>query len=678
MVAVVSPRASSTCRLQWQALVDWAGDGVWGATTADVSHDLMAVRWRWGRARLPLPEFAPPAVVELTLQNRHGRYTPDNPDSSLLGLVEPGREVWLRAAWPHDDFSTPSGNPQSLDGRQALPAGGSWEELTAGGNGFLVDDGKVRGLIGRGRPTDAVATLDAGSVSATLIGRFRRASDGLGGFVLRCAAQDDCVRLRFYDASTVLERISGRTVTSLASGKALDLSTWYELEVIQSDHSLAVYATRLDAAGTVRSVILSAAGLADLPNSGRHGLWHGFRNTSDLWGAFGLGRSLFCGRITSIQPDHESAVCRITAADFSQHLDDIRLFRGLAGGSMYSGAVAAVILGWAGLSPSDYVVGTGDLMLTGPPRSVWGVTAGRALRQLQREGAGLLFVDGLGRIHMEGSAARQNVRSLTDPATVAVASLSDVSGGIDPYVNGARWDDGSAAVEKEVTFRYRRSVDHGRQQVWSLGEPMLVPPGDERLVLAATEDWDCVVDFETPAADTDYQATDDAAGDGADLTMDVTVEVLAEAESGISGRGAMLRVSNTGTVTAYVQRLDLHAGHCWRPASATAYTRNANDAVTGLGPSRVVECRYIDHYAGARVGADSRFAGRSRRREQVEVSMPLVTGINLRAALEGRLSDVVSVQASAHGLSGAWFVEGLELSAHAGRLATARWWLSEV
>ncbi len=239
-------------RLRWQALVDWPGDGIWGATDVDISHDLVGLVWRWGRTGLPVPEFAKPATLELTLRNRGHHYTPDNAASALAGLVQSGRDVWFRAAWAWDQFATNGDVAHDLDGRQPDQAPSSWQVWATSGNGFEAEQGIVRGVIAGGRPADAVAVLDTSYPTATLLVKFRRQSNGLGGFVLRCAALNDCLRLRFTDDSTLLERVSGRSVDELAIGNALTDSQWYEIEIVQSDTSVQVYATNLEAAGTVR------------------------------------------------------------------------------------------------------------------------------------------------------------------------------------------------------------------------------------------------------------------------------------------------------------------------------------------------------------------------------------------------------------------------------------------
>ena len=69
--------------LRWQVRVNWAGDGIWGTEDADISDDVLGLRWGWGRRSLPVPEFAPPAALELTLNNADHRYTPGNDDGPL-------------------------------------------------------------------------------------------------------------------------------------------------------------------------------------------------------------------------------------------------------------------------------------------------------------------------------------------------------------------------------------------------------------------------------------------------------------------------------------------------------------------------------------------------------------------------------------------------------------------
>ena len=76
--------------IRWQVRIDWDGQGIWGAAGVDASDDVLGLRWRWGRCGLPVPEFAPPAEVELTLRNHDHRYTPGNVNGPL------GEQRWNR------------------------------------------------------------------------------------------------------------------------------------------------------------------------------------------------------------------------------------------------------------------------------------------------------------------------------------------------------------------------------------------------------------------------------------------------------------------------------------------------------------------------------------------------------------------------------------------------------
>ena len=661
--------------LRWQAWVNWAGDGIWGAEDADISDDILSLRWGWGRRGLPIPEFAAPATLELTLNNADQRYTPGNVAGPLGPNVTAGREVRLQVSRLHDDFATTGIGSEDLHQRPAAFGDGRWEVIATAGNGFSVLDGEVRGAVGSFLPSDSVALLETGDVTATLTAHYRRATNGQGGFVLRCVAANTCLRLRFDHVSSVLERVVGSTVTRLASGGPLAPAAWHRLEIEQTSDSVRVHAINLEASDPVGRTLLSAHGIVDPPSSGRHGLWHSFRNTADRWGGFGVGRGLFRGQVTGIFPDYCAGTCRIEAADVVQRLGSVRLRRALPGGPMRSGDVAASILAWSGLAHGEYDLGSGRVLLTGGPRSVWEVSAARALRRLQREEHGLIYTDGHGRVRLESATRRSDIRSHVDPASLVRAIVGDTADGSGTYASNLRWDDGASATEDAVVFRYRRLVDEGPQKVWDLNEPLTIDAGTELLVLAASEAWEAIDGVQMPAAQTDYTATDDAAGTGTDVTGDITVELLTEAEAGVSGRGRVLSIRNGGTGRAYMQTLALSADHCWRAESTTAHRAGAADASDN---GTLVSCRYVDNYAAAQAGAEARLAEHSRRRAQAEATLRLEAPANVRAVTEGRISDVVAVEAAEQGIGGAWLLEGMEISAEAGGNGTARWWLAEV
>ena len=199
-------------------------------------------------------------------------------------------------------------------------------------------------------------------------------------------------------------------------------------------------------------------------------------------------------------------------------------------------------------------------------------------------------------------------------------------------------------------------------------------------MLAATDAWDVIDGIAAPVADTDYTATDDAAGAGNDVTDDITVAILSEAQSGIAGKGHALRIRNSGQNTAYLQSLDLYANHCWgaQTSSAVRTESAAGSLQLKTERGRVIHCRYADNYAAAESAAQARLAERGTQRPHLEVELPLLIAANLPAVVQGSLSDVVKVQAPTQGIAGAWLLEGMEVSVSGGDEGKARWWLTEV
>ena len=211
--------------------------------------------------------------------------------------------------------------------------------------------------------------------------------------------------------------------------------------------------------------------------------------------------------------------------------------------------------------------------------------------------------------------------------------------------------------------------------VWSLNETLAAPAGGELRLLAASDRWEAVSEVAAPAAGVDYAATDDEAGAGADVTANITVSVMSEAASGVSGRGRQLLIRNGGAQTAYLQRLRLTAAHCWQSDNATA-CRAASAGASAAAPGRVVRCQYADHYGAAQDAAEARLAEYSRRRAGLELTLPLQHGANIAAAVEGRISDVIA--GTGAGIAGVWLLEGMAVDAAGGGAGEARWWLTGV
>lgn len=87
--------------MEWNLYIDWNGDYDFGN---DIWEDVKSVSWGLGMGRA-YQNLADESTCIITLKNHDGKYSPDNPDSPLAGLVRPFKRVKLEAV--HDGVTYP-------------------------------------------------------------------------------------------------------------------------------------------------------------------------------------------------------------------------------------------------------------------------------------------------------------------------------------------------------------------------------------------------------------------------------------------------------------------------------------------------------------------------------------------------------------------------------------------
>lgn len=668
---------------RWRIWVDWDGDGLWGETHEDITGDVMALHWNWGQPLTTpanVPERAGAAGLALTLRNHDHKYSPKNASSPLSGNLQTGRQVWAAFAYPYDDFDGGAGASRAdLAGRPAPVGDGlAWVKETAGSSGLTLAGGRAQPVAGTG---EAVYTLDFGEADAHLGFCYRRGSSAHSGVVLRFINRWDYLRVRFGDTGTVLEDITWGYATSLRRGDALAAGVNYFIEIELHGNSVRLFATDLDGGTAERKEILDGAGNAANLAATRHGLWHDGSAAAgaDRWEGFGGWRSFFYGDLEQIAPDWDAElgnICRLRAADELERLGRTALFNLLSGRNLDSGAIAGRILTWAGFDPNHRRLDAGPVLVAAEPRALWRVPVHTALYALQREEDGFIYLDGRGYFRLESAGHRQ-----TGPHTTPRATFRDTLAA-SPYFSRLDWDAGRAGVEDTVIFRYRRGNDLGAQEIWRLRETPAIPAGESRDFLAESGSYDVVDRLRLPLAATDYTAHSRADGQGTDLTGSVAVSLpyaSGRDGAGYQGKGTLVRVANNhATATAYITLLRLRADRAYQDFEATSYRAGG-----ATGPGRPpapgvnagsVDCRFIDNYAAARRGAESRLARRNRPRPRLTLTLPNGDGKNLTQVVHRVLSDRIRVVSGDRGIDGDFFIEGMELRAVArtGQVS-ARW-----
>ena len=237
-------------------------------------------------------------------------------------------------------------------------------------------------------------------------------------------------------------------------------------------------------------------------------------------------------------------------------------------------------------------------------------------------------------------------------------------------------------MENSVTFRYRLGANRGLQEVWRLRDVPSIPAGQSRDFLAESDAYDVVDSIRLPLATSDYTANSRPDGTGDDLTESIVVSLPNVAGGGPStgttrrGRGTVVRVANGhASATAYVTLLRLRADRTYQALEPTSYRAEDAASQTGNGLREgTVECRFIDNYETARIGAEARLAERSNPRVRLLLTIPNGNGANLTQLVHRVLSDRIKVVGSNPNIDGDFFIEGMELKAVArtGQLV-ARW-----
>ena len=92
---------------KWKLMADWQGDGEFAGADDDITPATLGLSLR--HMRDMRSEYINPARLDIRLANFDHKYSPPNTASPLFGALKPGRKVWLRAAFPCDEFGDIAG-----------------------------------------------------------------------------------------------------------------------------------------------------------------------------------------------------------------------------------------------------------------------------------------------------------------------------------------------------------------------------------------------------------------------------------------------------------------------------------------------------------------------------------------------------------------------------------------
>ena len=187
---------------KWKLMVDWQGDGEFAGADDDITPATLGLSLQHKRDLRS--EYIDPARLDIRLANFDHKYSPPNTASPLFGSLKPGRKVWLRAAFPCDEFGDMAGTNLA----DHAPEYGAAYRWTDPNHDFRIaaDGGAQTDGAHLGR---RIATMDFGLADVSFGCDFTRGSNATrhGGLTLRYADADNFLYVRVMPNAVQLRRV---------------------------------------------------------------------------------------------------------------------------------------------------------------------------------------------------------------------------------------------------------------------------------------------------------------------------------------------------------------------------------------------------------------------------------------------------------------------------------------
>ena len=632
---------------KWLVLVDWSGNGGFPVAAVDVSEDVIDLTLEHFRDLRT--GYVESARAELKLRNEDHRYSPPNARSPLHPHLKPGRALLIRAAYPHDGFtSSPAGT--RLSGHS--PELGPEFRWTEGGRGFRIASGggaaETDGSSGAGT---RLATLDLGSTDVSFGCEFRRGQNATshGGLCLRYADASNFLYVRVTGQALELRKVeTGRHATVAAAPYAWSASERRFLQVVTHGESVRVFVDD-------RQVIDASTSF----NSGhtRHGLFCS-GDADHAWRAFGGWVSLFRGVVDTIHPRPRfgAQYCYVRALDDMERLTSVTLHtQATSAYPQTSDEILGDVLDRSGAEAGRRMDAGAELVprLWSPP--LWGVQALDTIYRLQDEEDGLIYVDGHGLWRLESREHRDSA-----PHTAHTAIIEDVDRGGNAYFSELVWDDGVDNVENTVFMHVRGATFHGANVAWTLSEKPYFAARETKLFLAESSEYDMIIGQLRSRRNTDYAAHSRQDGTGTNLTSQLTVRYPSQRE--YRGKGTLVSVTFSATA-GYLTKLQIRTLNAYTFDDPVIVRSEDSASVAEYGRrAKRIDAIWTREAATAQAAIDSRMRRRKRPHSVATLVLNNGSGGNLAAMLQRGFSDRVRLRYPSMGIDADFFIEGRKLS----------------
>ena len=362
---------------KWLVRVDWNDDGDFSDSNEDVTSDVLGLTLE--HLRDLSSGHIESARLEMELKNDDHKYSPPNGSSPLSGDLEPGRKVWVRAAYPWDSF-TGSAGTQLADHTPDYDSGFAWTEnlknfdIDSSGVGAKTDSAENTGTC--------IATMDFGDADVSVGCDFARGTDSgdHGGLCFRYSDTTNYLSVRVTGSAIEVRKVTAGSDTLVASAShTWSAATQKFSQVVLHGDSIRVFVDDAEVVDTISSFNNTAT---------RHGLYAD-DESDHTWLSFGGWVSLFYGFVDSIHPRPRlgAQYCYLRALDEMERLSSVTLYMySTAALPQSSDEILDDMLDYTDVDTARRRLDSGvNLVPNTWSASIWGVQAADEIHRLQDE-----------------------------------------------------------------------------------------------------------------------------------------------------------------------------------------------------------------------------------------------------------------------------------------------------
>jgi len=639
-------------KAKFEVLADFDQDGLFANVSSDITTDVLTAKMT--RGKILVKQRAEAAVLELVMDNNDHKYSPSKTTSPLYPGNIPSPDVWALVGYPVDDFDASNGTNLASRKPSHDDKFDAWSGDTTD---FEVDTNKLKCTSA----ANNVAVLELNEKDVFLSVRLTRTGSN-SGLIMRYSDASNFLIVRSDGTNLIISKVDAGSISSLVTqaikkhdntSDSWSSATERRIFAELNGNNIRVWLDSVLHIDTSQSFNNTAT---------KHGIGGRATDLADRWEDFGGWRSIFFGRIDTIdpRPEIDRQYCYIRCFDDMERANHHPVYRTTPTPPADAGEIITEILDAISIdsqahqsTKANRILDTGDVLTTDTDhvRSM-GDDGLTELYQVQDDDVGFIFVDGLRTYRYEDSDHRD-----TAPYTVARAQwegIRVVGDETDKFFTHLSWDDGKERVENEGYFKYFRIARVSLAQVWRLEQddrPAI--KNGESLEFLAVGDGDLIASPTTPVATTDYTVNTQENGGGSDLTASVASALTA----GFEGNFRLVKLTNNSGSDGFVTFLQLRAikGTESNPTMARAENTQSQKDV---GRRRFQHnAKHIDLWQTAQDRVKKRIEQRKTPKEKLVATMINGTRACLVEILHRSISDRINVVYSDMGISDSYHIE---------------------